>query len=190
MASVTGSGRSGRFQVVAPHLVSILVLVLAVSAAFCGAALSAPLRQSILTFDEGESLRLLASYAVCVPVGGALVSVLVRGRFPRTGKRVCALWGPVAAWVAIAIVAVVLGLTLVLLQSVPQGHQTHVQAVAAAQGLWLPIVSFTTHLVGIAWGVLDTRRSAARGSSLLVLGVAVSAPGAIAIVLTAVALWR
>jgi len=187
MASVTGSGRSGRVQVVAPHLVSMLVLVVAVFAAFSGATLTSPLRQSILTFDQGESLRLLALYAVCVPAGGAFVSVIVRRRFPQTGKRVCALWGPLGAWAVILVLAIVLGMILLFL-TVPQEHQTHVQAVAAAQDLWLPLVSFATYLAGIAWGVLDMRRSAARGRSLLVLGAAVSAPGAVAIVLIAVAL--
>ena len=99
----------------------------------------------------------------------------------------CALWGPLGAWAVILVLAIVLGMILLFL-TVPQEHQTHVQAVAAAQDLWLPLVSFATYLAGIAWGVLDMRRSAARGRSLVVLGAAVSAPGAVAIVLIAVAL--
>lgn len=170
-------------EAVASHLVAAVVLVGSVSSAYFASAVASPLRNALLSSDLDRVRDQLLLFAVLTCFAGALVAVLVRARFPRSRRRVCALWGPIGALVAISLLMVVIGGLVVVLHSVPQGSQTPLQAAAAAAFLWMPLVSFATFILGLTWALLDRRQSASGVAGLLVLAAGTAVPGAAAIIL-------
>jgi len=173
---------------VASHLVASGVLVGSVTSAYLGGAVATPLRNALLSSNVDGVRDQLLLFAVLTCLVGAIVAVLVRARFSCSRRRVCALWGPVGALVAIGLLTLVIGGLLVVLQSVPQGLQTPLQANAAAAFLWAPLVSFATFMLGLTWALIDRRESASRLSSLVVLAAGTAVPGVVAVVLVSMSI--
>ncbi|MBD8539195.1 hypothetical protein [Frigoribacterium sp. CFBP 8751] len=188
MALVSLPPLGSRHEVVASHLVAALVLVGSVTSAYFGAAVASPLRNALLSSDLDGVRDQLLLFAVLTCFVGALVAVLVRARFPGDRRRVCALWGPIGALVAVGLLTVVLGGLLVVLQPVSQGLQTPLQAAAAAVFLWVPLASFATFLLGLSWALIDRGASASSLTSLVVLAAGTAAPGAAAIALVSLSI--